>query len=162
MLTEPEIVHAVTDKVCKFYHEANERFFSAAGDLVDGFFFGNDFGSQNSLMCGPDQFDEFILPWFKRFTVDCLHPLQAKACNMEAERLAKEFKGRIAFLGGIDAQQLMTQGTPEQIRADVHRVKRLLGPNLIVSPSHEAILPNVPPGNVAAMAQAAFEPDDCP
>ena len=187
MLTEPEIVHAVTDKVCKFYYEANERFFAAAGDLVDGFFFGNDFGSQNSLMCGPDQFDEFILPWFKRFTeqghqhghqvvlhscgsihdvigrlidagVNCLHPLQAKARNMEAELLAKEFKGRIAFMGGIDAQDLMTNGTPEQIRVDVHRVKRLLGPNLIVSPSHEAILPNVPPENVEALAMAAFEP----
>ena len=34
-----------TDKVCEFYYEANERFFAAAGDLVDGFFFGNDFGT---------------------------------------------------------------------------------------------------------------------
>lgn len=186
MLTEPEIVHAATNKVCEFYHEANERFFAAAGDMVDGFFFGNDFGSQLGLMCGPAQFDEFIMPWFKRFTeqghchghqvvlhscgsihavierliaagVDCLHPLQAKARDMEAERLAQDFKGRIAFMGGIDAQGLMTDGTPEQIRADVQRVKSLLGPNLIVSPSHEAILPNVPPENVEALARAAFE-----
>jgi uroporphyrinogen decarboxylase len=33
----------------------------------------------------------------------------------------------------------------------------VLGPNLIVSPSHEAILPNVPPENVEAMAEAALE-----
>ena len=91
--------------------------------------------------------------------VDCLHPLQAKARDMDAETLAKDFKGRIAFMGGIDAQDLMTNGTPEQIRSDVHRVKQLLGPNLIVSPSHEAILPNVPPENVEALAQAAFEPE---
>ena len=186
MLTDPEIVRAATDKVCEFYYEANERFFAAAGDLVDGFFFGNDFGSQLGLLCGPAQFGEFIMPWFKRFTeqghrhghqvflhscgsihpvierliaakVDCLHPLQALARDMGAERLAADFKGRITFMGGIDAQDLMTNGTPAEIRADVHRVKRLLGPNLIVSPSHEAILPNVPPENVEALAQAVFE-----
>jgi uroporphyrinogen decarboxylase len=38
-------------------------------------------------------------------------------------------------------------------------VKKLLGPHLIVSPSHEAILPNVPPQSVAALAEAAVEPD---
>jgi uroporphyrinogen decarboxylase len=186
MMTAPEVVQAVTDKVCGFYYEANERFFKAAGDRVDGFFFGNDFGTQQSLICGPQQFDEFILPWFVRFTeqgrrhgyqvllhscgaihqvierliqagVNCLHPLQALAAQMDAETLARDFKGRIAFMGGIDTQELLTNGTPEQVRADVRRVKKLLGPNLIVSPSHEAILPNVPPQNVEALIQAALE-----
>jgi uroporphyrinogen decarboxylase len=41
----------------------------------------------------------------------------------------------------------------------VHRVQSSLGPHLIVSPSHEALLPNVPPGNVAAMAEAAIGSD---
>jgi uroporphyrinogen decarboxylase len=40
----------------------------------------------------------------------------------------------------------------------VHRVQSLLGPFLIVSPSHEALLPNVPPENVMAMAEAAVGP----
>lgn len=47
-------------------------------------------------------------------------------------------------------------GTPAEIEADVRRVKDLLGPRLIVSPSHEALLPNVPPANVAAMARAVL------
>ena len=87
--------------------------------------------------------------------VDCLHPLQALARDMNAEHLASAFKGQIAYLGGIDAQQLMTNGTPEEVCADVRRVQALLGPHLIVSPSHEAILPNVPMENVAALAKAA-------
>ena len=37
----------------------------------------------------------------------------------------------------------------------MRHVKELLAPNLIVSPSHEALLPNVPPENVVAMAEAA-------
>jgi uroporphyrinogen decarboxylase len=186
MHTNPEIVDAVTDRVCQFYWEANERFFAAAGELVDGFFFGNDFGTQQSLICGPRQFDRFILPWLCKFVeqghrhghqvvlhscgsihgvidrlieagVDCLHPLQAKAANMDAATLARDFKGRVAFLGGIDTQHLLTYGTSEDVREDVRRIKQLLGPRLIVSPSHEAILPNVPPENVAALAQAAHD-----
>ncbi|MBI2504920.1 MAG: hypothetical protein HYW07_17010 [Candidatus Latescibacteria bacterium] len=154
MYLNPELVQAVTDRVCSFFHEANERFFDAAGGLMDGYFFGNDFGTQRDLICGPAQFDQFVLPWFRRFTeqahargyqvilhscgsvfkvidrlieagVECLHPLQALAADMEAQTLARSFKGRIAFLG--------------------------------VSPSHEALLPNVSPQNVQAMAEAALE-----
>ena len=186
MCTHPEVVLAATDHVCGFYYEANERFFAAAGRRVDGFFFGNDFGTQRSLICGPTQFDEFIMPWFRRFTeqghryghqvilhscgsiervidrlidagVDCLHPLQARAADMDAESLARRFKGRITFLGGIDTQELLVHGTPEQVKAEVRRVRALLGPRLIVSPSHEALLPNVPPALVQAMAEAARE-----
>lgn len=186
MRSNPELVHAVTDRVCEFYYEANERFFAAAGNLMDGFFFGNDLGSQAGLVCGPALLEEFVFPWMRRFTeqghrhgyqvvlhscgsvckvidriidagVDCLHPLQALARGMEAEHLAAEFKGRIAFLGGVDAQQLMTNGTPAEVRTGVRRVHALLAPHLIVSPSHEAILPNVPMENVAALAEAVAE-----
>jgi uroporphyrinogen decarboxylase len=186
MHTHPAVVHAVTDHVCQFYYDANELFLKAAGDEVDGFFFGNDFGTQLDLICGPEQFDEFILPWFRRFTdqghrhgrqvilhscgsifkvvdrliearVDCLHPLQALAANMDAKTLARHFRGRITFMGGIDTQELLVSGKPADIKAEVRRVRKLLGPCLIVSPSHEAILPNVPPENVQAMADAVRE-----
>lgn len=187
MHCNPEVVNAVTNRVCGFYYEANDRFFAAARGLVDAFFFGNDVGTQDSLICGPAQFNEFLLPWFQRFIrqghdhglqvilhscgsihpviesliasgVNCLHPLQALARDMDAQTLARDFKGSVAFMGGIDMQRLLTFGTPEEVRAEVRRVKTLLGPNLIVSPSHEAILPNVPPRNIEAMAAAALEP----
>ncbi|MCP4337648.1 MAG: hypothetical protein GY799_01885, partial [Desulfobulbaceae bacterium] len=80
------------------------------------------------------------------------------ATNMEAETLAREFKGRISFMGGIDTQDLLVNGSPDEIEADVRRVKAALDPRLIVSPSHEAVLPNVPPENVEAMARAALNP----
>lgn len=186
MHLHPQVVEAVTDRVCEFYYEANEQYYALAGDLIDGFFFGNDFGTQLDLIVSPLMFDKFILPWFQKFTdqahrhgyqvilhscgsiykvidrlidagVECLHPLQALAWNMDAETLAREFKGRIAFLGGIDTQNLLVNAKPEQVRAKVLRVRELLEPCLIVSPSHEALLPNVPPENVLAMAEAARE-----
>ena len=41
-----------------------------------------------------------------------------------------------------------------EIKAEVNRVKELLGPCFIVGPSHEALLPNVPPANAEAMARS--------
>jgi uroporphyrinogen decarboxylase len=58
-------------------------------------------------------------------------------------------------LGGIDTQRLLVQASPAEVRAEVRRLKDVFGPWWIVSPSHEALLPNVPPENVAAMAEAA-------
>jgi uroporphyrinogen decarboxylase len=184
MYTHPEVVEAVTGKVCKFYLAANERFFEEANGEVDGFFFGNDFGTQLDLLISPAQFDRFIMPWFRKFTeqghrhgcqvilhscgaihkvidrliearVDALHPLQAKATDMDAACLSRDFRGKIAFMGGVDTQELLVSATPDQVRSEVRRIAALLGPNLVVSPSHEALLPNVPPENVIAMSEAA-------
>lgn len=184
MYTHPDVVHAVTRHIVDFYLEANRRFFDVAGGRVDGFFFGNDFGTQLDLLISPEMFREFVFPYFKQLTnlghhygyqvilhscgsiykvigslielgVDALHPLQAKAANMEAERLGSEFGGAVSFLGGVDTQDLLVNGSPEEVRDDVERIKRAFGPSLVVSPSHEALLPNVPPANVVAMAEAA-------
>jgi len=186
MYTHPEVVHAVTKHIVDFYMEANSRFFAVANGLIDAFFFGNDFGSQIDLLVSPKSFKEFIYPYFHQLTdqghrhglqvilhscgsiykvipslidlgVDALHPLQAKAANMDAKTLATEFKGKVSFIGGIDTQDLLVNGTSEQVKTDVRRVKKLLGPCLVVSPSHEAVLPNVSPQNIEAMAEAVLE-----
>jgi uroporphyrinogen decarboxylase len=184
MHTQPEIVEAAFERVCTFYLEANERLFDAAGDTMEAFFFGNDLGTQRGLMIGPEQLERFVFPWVRRLSarahergyqvilhscgsvhqiidkfvdagIQCLHPLQARAEGMSAASLARDFKSSIAFLGGIDTQELLVHGTPDDVRIDVRRVKQLLGPYVIISPSHEALLPNVPPENVEAMAEEA-------
>jgi uroporphyrinogen decarboxylase len=72
---------------------------------------------------------------------------------MDAESLAK-LKGKVAFVGGTDTQDLLVNDTPVEIEEEVRRVARVLGP-LVISPSHEAVLPDVPPENVEAMARTA-------
>lgn len=186
MYTHPELIEALTERICDFYYKANEIFFAQAGDDVDAYFLGNDFGTQLDLLVGPDQIDRFIMPYTRMFVeqghrwghrvmhhccgavykmiprfieagIEALHPLQARACNMDAQTLARDFRGRIAFVGGIDTQELLVHGTPEEVAAEVRRVRDLLGPCLVISPSHEALLPNVPIENVIAMAEAAWE-----
>ena len=184
MHTHPEVVHAVTRHVVDFHLEGNRRFFELAGDLVDAYFFGNDFGTQRGLLISRGMMAEFVFPYFSQLTglahemgyhvilhscgsiydvigdlidmdVDALHPLQARAANMEAERLAAEFGGALAFVGGIDTQDLLVNGSPDEVIADTRRVMDCLGPRLVVSPSHEAVLADVPPANIVAMSDAA-------
>jgi uroporphyrinogen decarboxylase len=184
MYTNPDVVHAVLGNLCSFYLEANEILYNNASDNIDAHFFGNDFGSQNDLLISPDLFEEFYLPWIKKFAdqahkygyhsilhscgsiyriidhlvdagIDCIHPVQALATNMDADYLAANFKGKIKFMGGIDTQQLLPYGSEEDVRKGTQRVIDLLGPGLIVSPSHESLMPLVPIENVIAMAQTA-------
>lgn len=186
MFTNPEVVEAVTEKVVDFYLEANERCFEAMGDMLQGVMYSNDFGSQQNLLVGVEQFKRFLLPGIKKLTeqaksynlkvlwhscgaissvipllidagIDALHPLQAKARGMEAETLAREYKNDLVFIGGVDAQELMPFGTPELIKNEVRRLKRIFGDRYVASPSHEALLPNVPPENIIALRDAVLE-----
>jgi uroporphyrinogen decarboxylase len=186
MHTDPEVVDAVTRHIGDFYLEINEKLFNLAGNKIDGFFFGNDFGSQLDLLISPEHFDRFVMPYFRKFTdqahrhgykvvlhscgsidrviprlidagVDVLHPIQALARNMDAESLVKKYKGKIVFMGGVDTQHILPFESPEKVRAEVRRLKDLFGPDFIVSPSHESLLPNVSPENIVAMAETAAE-----
>lgn len=186
MYTDPGVVEAVTEHVVNFYLEANEIWFEQNRGHIDAFFFGNDFGSQLDMLISPKLFERFVLPYFKRFTeqakrhglkvvlhscgaidraipylidagVDALHPIQAMARNMEAANLAAKYNGKLVFIGGVDTQRLLPFGTPQQVRDEVMRLRDLFGPNYVVSPSHEALLPNVSAENLQAMAEAAGE-----
>ena len=184
LMLQPEVVHRALEKLCHFYLEANEIFYRQAKGMIDAMFFGNDFGIQSDLLMAPEQFDEFFLPWIRKFAeqahehglqvvlhscgsiyrimdriigagVDAIHPIQAKAENMNAACLATHFKGKIAFVGGIDMQKILTTGTAAEVYDETRRVIGLLGNNIIVGPSHEALLPDVPFENVVAMCNAA-------
>ncbi len=185
MYENPEIVHEVTKRIVDFYVEANDMFFAGLGDRADVMFFGNDFGTQIDLFVSPENFREFIMPYFvklievgKKYNkkimlhscgsiyriipdlieagVDIIHPIQAKAKGMSAEDLAK-YKNVLSFVGGIDTQDLLVNATPDEICDEVNRVKKLLGPGIVISPSHEAILPNVPAENIIALANTAHK-----
>ena len=186
MYTDPQVVHAATDRLVDFYVEANDRFFREAGDSFDIFLIVNDFGTQRDLFMSLEQFRTFILPGFKRLIevgkkygktimlhscgsiyrvipdlidagVDILHPIQAMAAHMDAETLAREFGRDLAFCGGVDTQDKLVNWSPAQIREEVLRLRDVFGGNLIVSASHEEILPNIPIENMIAMARAAKE-----
>ena len=184
MHTDPDVVLAVTERIVDFYLEANKRCFDIMGDVLYSSFFGNDFGSQQACMISVPFFNKFIRPYMQKLVdqmksyglkttmhccgaifdlipqfiemgIDGLHPLQAKAANMGAEKLVKEFEKDLIFIGGVDTQEILPFGTPKQVADEVKRLKDIFGKNFIVSPSHEALLENVPIENVIALSEAA-------
>ena len=92
-----------------------------------------------------------IIPDLIGLGVDAIHPIQALATKMEPDRLQQDFGGCVSICGGVDAQHLMVNGTPDEVKAKVNELKALFPTGLIISPSHEAILVDTKPENVKAL-----------
>ncbi len=183
MLTEPEMFRAVIDRITEFYLRANEIFYEAAYRQLDAVLIGNDFGTQTGLMLSAAHLREFVFPGTKKLVdqakryglkvihhscgsiadvipdlialgVDAIHPIQALAAGMDPVSLQRNFGNRVSFCGGVDAQQLLVHGTPEEVRQKVRELKAIFPTGLVISPSHEAILPDIPPANIRALFEA--------
>jgi len=89
--------------------------------------------------------------------VDLLNPVQVSAKEMgDTARLKREFGDRLSFCGAIDTQNVLPNGTPDDVRREVRRRIKDLGPHggYILSSVH-CIQPDVPPENVIAMLEEA-------
>jgi len=100
-----------------------------------------------------------LLPLFIEAGVDILNPVQCSAANMDAARLKREFGDRLVFWGaGVDTQQTLPFGTPEEVRQQVAERIRALGPGggYLFNAVHN-IQANTPVENILAMFEAARE-----
>jgi uroporphyrinogen decarboxylase len=100
-----------------------------------------------------------LIPDFIALGVDVLNPVQVSAAGMgDTKKLKTEFGDRLTFWGAIDTHRVLPYGTPEAVRGEVGQRIRDLGPGggYVVCPVHN-IQPEVPPENVVAMYDAAFE-----
>jgi uroporphyrinogen decarboxylase len=125
----------------------------ALGDF-DCFYLSDDYGAQRSLLMSPADWRELIKPRLARLYafakangrqtylhscgcieevipdlieigLDMLHPIQPE--TMDIYRLKREFGRDITFCGGLRTQDLLPLGTPDEIRAEVRKLKRIMG-----------------------------------
>ncbi|MFW9897356.1 MAG: uroporphyrinogen decarboxylase family protein, partial [Candidatus Thorarchaeota archaeon] len=180
MLKRPEIFTEVHNRIINFYLKANKIFYEATKGKVDAILIGNDFGGQKRLMLSPELISKFVIPGARKIVdqakcyglkviyhscgsifeaipeliklgVDAIHPIQALAADMEPKKLKEHFFQQVSFCGGVDAQELLVFGTPKQVKAKVVELKEIFPTGLIISPSHEAILPDIPPKNIETL-----------
>ena len=59
------------------------------------------------------------IPFLIEAGVDIIHPIQALAAGMDPQNLKDKFEGQVSFCGGVDTQELLPNGTPEQVAAKV-------------------------------------------
>ena len=180
MLAEPELVHYVNGRIMDFYLKALKIFLEATKGKLHAILIGDDLGSQLDLMISPEMVKEFVIPGAKLLVdlahsygvkviyhscgsiiraipmlieagVDVIHPIQALANGMNPENLKEKFGDTISYCGGVDTQELLPNGTPEQVMEKVKYLRTLFPTGLVISPSHEAIQSDVPPANIKAM-----------
>lgn len=186
MMLYPEMYQAVIDRITDFHLQTNKLFYEATKGHLDAVLIGNDFGAQAALMVDPSLLQAYVFAGTKKLVdqaksygltvvhhscgsifpiigdlfdmgVDVIHPIQALAADMDVNTLHKNFENKGAFCGGVDAQEMLVNGTPEQITAKVEEIKRVFPTGLVISPSHEAILPDINPANIEAMYAAVHK-----
>ena len=88
--------------------------------------------------------------------IDILNPVQISASGMDPYELKQEFGRDLVFWGGgVDTQQVLSFGTPQEVQDDVRRNVEALAPGGgFVSATVHDIQANVPPENIMAMWDA--------
>jgi uroporphyrinogen decarboxylase len=157
MTDAPEVVDAVLEHVVGYYFEVSRRIFDAAGEAMEVFFVGNDFGSQNGPLLSPRQFERFLLPHLRRLIrlghdyrlkvqlhccggyeplipaliaagLDGLHAVQPCCRGMDLRTLKARYGERILFNGAIDSHHVLLEGTPASVRQSVRDVLSIMAP----------------------------------
>ena len=93
--------------------------------------------------------------------LDAINPVQFVAADMQVDRLKREFGKDLVFWGGgCDTQGVLLNGTPGEVRQHVKEQVAILAPGggFVFQQVHN-ILAGVPPENIAAMFEAAHDPD---
>ena len=91
--------------------------------------------------------------------VDALNPVQISAVGMNPKKLKEKYGDKICFWGGCcDTQEVLWAKKPDEVAAHVRENVHILGKNggLVFNHVHN-IMGNVPPENIVAMFDTAWE-----
>ena len=131
--------------------------FDAAADVIDIFFFGNDFGGQTGPLMSPEMFDRFMIPHLKRLCdlghsynlktqmhccggiyelipsmieagIDGLHSIQSPCRGMDIGRLKSEFGEKIILNGAIDTHHTLIEKDTSGVKEDTRKVLEIMMP----------------------------------
>jgi uroporphyrinogen decarboxylase len=178
MIENPEFVHGLLDAICELnlavIRLTTEHHF-------DGFYFGDDWGSQSGMIMGPKLWRTFIKPRVARMYAEVKKSgkavLQHSCGDIEAvfpdlidigldvyqtfqpeiydiAKVKREVGSHLSFWGGISTQQLLAGGSVAQVRDETVRIMRIMGQNggYIASPTH-AVPGDVPTANIEMLVE---------
>jgi uroporphyrinogen decarboxylase len=163
-------------------HEACDRF------VLDWLWTGDDVGGQETMILNPKRWRESIRPHLAgifavgkqhnlpvayhscgairpiipdliEIGLDVLNPIQCNCPGMEPSSLKKEFGRNLAFMGGVDTQELLPRGTTDEVFRETRTLIEEMttdGGGYILAASH-SVPPETPLENIFAMYAAAGE-----
>ncbi len=177
----PELIHTLINRMTDMYLELNDKYFSTLKGKMEIWFFGNDFGSQESLLMGKDMWADFFFENIRKFCglahsydlkvmmhscgaiselipllidagVDILDPVQVTAKGMNPADLAGRFGGKVTFHGGIDTQNILPHGTTEDVKNHVREIVGAFAPTgRYIFAPSQILGSDIPIGNILTM-----------
>lgn len=183
-LINPELMDFLIEGACDFAvklsEEAVNRF-----DL-DWLWTGDDVGGQQAMIMDPDLWRSMIKPRLKKIVdvgkqkglwvayhscgevrpiipdlielgIDVLNPIQGNCPGMNPLELKKEFGNELAFMGGIDTQELLPGGSVSEVRKETEKLIDVMmsgGGGYILAASH-TVPPETPIENIFALYESA-------
>jgi len=183
-----DFIHALYSKIAEIRKETMDLFLGEVGDYLDIFQIGDDLAFQDTVLMRPDLYREMIKPYhaeviefIKERTkakiyyhscgavkpmlgdlievgVDAINPVQVSAKNMNPRELKRAYGDNITFWGGIDTQNLLPNGTTDEVRAAVRYTIDELAPGggYVLAGVHN-LQPDIPPENIVAMYEEAAQ-----
>ncbi len=187
MHTRPALFEAFVQHQHEFYMDILARGLEAARGHCDICWLGDDYASQQAMLMNPKLWRKYIKPSLAKHVrlarehdmlvlfhscgavreilgdlielgVNALLVFQTTAVGMDAESIAREFGGRLAFYGGMDVQQLLSHGTVAEVEAAARANVRAFADcgGYIVANAHHCVA-TIKGQNIEAMCRAARE-----
>jgi len=183
----PAVADAALDHIFRIHESIIRRTLQAAPGMVDFVYVAEDLGTQNTLLMSQATFRRFLKPGMQKMIdlihsfgvkvmhhddgairpllpeliemgIDVLNPVQWRCAGMGREDLARDFGKSLVFHGGVDNQQTLPFGTPQDVKREVAENIRIFskGKGYVVAPCHN-LQPNTPTENIVALYQAVHE-----
>jgi uroporphyrinogen decarboxylase len=180
--------HALIEKISNSVFMYLDRMLEQFSDGIDIVYMADDYCSQQAPLFSPEMFREFVMPYLrvivekvhrhgKKFLLHCcgavgpllpmiieagvdmLEPIQIRANGMDPAGLKRDFGKDLCFYGGVDLQQILCQGTIQQVQDEVKRLIDILGADggYILGPGHTYIQVDAPISNILAMYETAAD-----
>jgi uroporphyrinogen decarboxylase len=186
LIMDRRMAETLLEKVLEIQCARYGRYLDCVGEYLDVVAVGDDLGGQTGPLISREMYQSLIKPYHKRYFefiksktsarlklhscgaiepllddlidvgVDIINPIQVSATGMEPKVLKRRYGDRIAFWGGIDTQNVLPQGTPEDVRSEVLTRIREFGIDgrYVISAVHN-IQADVPPENIIALFDTA-------
>lgn len=184
LMTDEDYANTLLDKVMQFPLQAGLKMIELGVDMV---WLGDDIATQQAMMLSPETWRKYfkirysqifeafrkkkkdiviayhscgncseIIDELVEIGLDVLNPIQPLA--MEPAYIKQRYGNKITLFGGLDVQRIMPYGTPDEVRAEVRRLKSVCGQDggYILSPAHH-IQSDTSLENVMAFYEAALE-----
>lgn len=175
----PDFVHELLGRIAD-YNIAQIQ--EALKYDIDAVYFGDDWGQQRGLQMGPACWKEFVYPHLERMYdvvhqagkfvmihscgdvdelfdelvgigLNCFNPFQPEVMDVYA--LLKQYRGKLAFHGGLSIQRTLPRGTEQEVRAESRRLLEAgREGGYIFAPSH-AVEGDTPLANILAFIEEA-------